>query len=113
MGRSRDRSCRNHPPLAPPFARGGKGRHEIGMKSAACAGRNFSSPQPHAADRELGLFSWSIPPSFVPSHNMPMTNNTNNWLCFGAFLETGDLHDQADLVGTRVVALMVLDRQYQ
>ncbi len=32
------------------------------------------------------MFSGSIPPSFVLSHNMPMINTTSNWLCFGAFL---------------------------
>ena len=32
-----------------------------------------------------GLFSCSIPPSFVLSHNMSMTNTMSNWLCFGAF----------------------------
>ena len=45
----------------------------------------FSRPAPHAAGRELGLFSGSIPPSFVLSHNMPMINTTSNWLRFGAF----------------------------
>jgi len=34
----------------------------------------------------LGSFSCSIPPSFVPSHNMPMINATSNWLRFGVFL---------------------------
>ena len=29
--------------------------------------------------RELGSFPCSIPPSFVPSHNMPMINTTSNW----------------------------------
>ena len=45
MGRSCDRSCRNHPPC-PPFARGGKGRHEIGMNSSRLVRRpTSSSPQ--------------------------------------------------------------------
>jgi hypothetical protein len=39
-----------------------------------------------ADGRKLGSFSCSIPPSFVLSHNMPMTNTTSNWLRFGAFL---------------------------
>ncbi len=34
----------------------------------------------------MGLFSCSIPPSFVLSHHVPMVNTTSNWLCFGAFL---------------------------
>src|SRR5208337_1984413 len=33
----------------------------------------------------MGLFSCSIPPSFVLSHNMTMINNTSNWLCSGVF----------------------------
>ncbi len=41
---------------------------------------------PRPAGRELGLFSCSIPPSFVLSHHVPMVNTTSNWLCFGAFL---------------------------
>ena len=45
----------------------------------------FSRPAPRAAGRELGLFSGSIPPWFVLSHNLPRINITSNWLCFGAF----------------------------
>ena len=37
------------------------------------------------ASRKLGLFSCSIRPSFVLSHNMQMINTTSNWLCSGAF----------------------------
>src|SRR5271157_1729818 len=33
----------------------------------------------------MGLFSCSIPPSFVLSHNMSIINTTSNWLCSGAF----------------------------
>ncbi len=39
-----------------------------------------------AAGRKLGLFSGSIPPAFVLSHNITMINTTSNWLCSGAFL---------------------------
>ena len=46
----------------------------------------FSRPTPFAAGRELASFSCSIPPSFVLSYNMPMTNTTSNWLRLGAFL---------------------------
>src|SRR5271166_2837813 len=46
----------------------------------------FSRPTPHAAGRELGSFSCSIPPSFVLSHNMPRINTMSNWLRLGAFL---------------------------
>ncbi len=45
----------------------------------------FSRPTPFAVGRKLGSFPCSIPPSFVLSHNMPMTNNTNNWLCLAWF----------------------------
>ena len=38
-----------------------------------------------AGGRKLGLFSCSIPPSIVLSHNMSMTNTMSNWLCSGAF----------------------------
>src|SRR5208337_3846019 len=38
-----------------------------------------------AAVRKLGLFSSSILPWFVISHNMSMINTTSNWLCSGAF----------------------------
>src|SRR5271157_5726279 len=34
----------------------------------------------------MGLFSCSIPPSFVVSPNVPMSNTRAVWLCFGAFL---------------------------
>ena len=34
----------------------------------------------------MGLFSCSIPPWFVLSCNLPMTNARAIWLCFGAFL---------------------------
>jgi len=34
----------------------------------------------------MGLFSCSIPPSFVLSYNMTTINTTSNWLCSGAFL---------------------------
>ena len=46
----------------------------------------FSRPTPHAAGRELGLFSGSIPPWFVLSNNLSTTNTRAIWLCFGAFL---------------------------
>ncbi len=46
----------------------------------------FSRPAPHAAGRELGLFSGSIPPWFVPSNDLSITNTRAIWLCFGAFL---------------------------
>src|SRR5208337_4576159 len=36
--------------------------------------------------REMGLFSCSIPPWFVLSNNLSMTNARAIWLCFGAFL---------------------------
>ena len=42
-------------------------------------------PTPFAVGRKLGSFPCSIPPSFVLSYNMPMTNNTNNWLCLAWF----------------------------
>ena len=38
-----------------------------------------------APGRELGLFSCSIPPGFVISHNMPTINTTSDWLLFGRF----------------------------
>src|SRR5208337_130571 len=38
-----------------------------------------------AAGREMGLFSGSIPPWFVLSHNISTINTTTNWLCSGAF----------------------------
>ena len=41
---------------------------------------------PLGLPRELALFSWSIPPSFVVSPNVPMCNTRSVWLCFGAFL---------------------------
>jgi len=44
------------------------------------------SPRAPRHRPEMGSFSGSIPPSFVLSHNMPMTNTTSNWLCSGAFL---------------------------
>jgi hypothetical protein len=34
----------------------------------------------------LALFAWSIPPWFVLSPNLPVTNTRAVWLCFGAFL---------------------------
>ena len=46
----------------------------------------FSRPTPHAAGRELGSFSLWIPPSFVLSPNVPVTNARSIWLRFGAFL---------------------------
>jgi hypothetical protein len=56
---------------------------ELFSRHDACDRRG--SPEPHAAGRELGLISWSIPPSFVVSHNMSMINTTSNWLCFCSF----------------------------
>jgi len=46
----------------------------------------FSRPAPHAAGRELGLFSCSIPPWFALSNNLSTTNARPIWLRFGAFL---------------------------
>ncbi len=46
----------------------------------------FSRPAPHAAGRELGLFSGSIPPWFVLSNNLSTINTRAIWLCFGTFL---------------------------
>ena len=46
----------------------------------------FSRPAPHAAGRQLGLFSGSIPPWFVLSNNLSTINARAIWLCFGAFL---------------------------
>ena len=43
MGRPCDWSCRDHPPY-PPFARGGNGRNEIGMKRSLCKTNSFTSP---------------------------------------------------------------------
>src|SRR5271157_6303046 len=37
----------------------------------------------------MGSFSCSIPPSFVLSHNIPVTNATSNWLRFAHFLASG------------------------
>ena len=42
-------------------------------------------PQP-IDPRKLALFAWSIPPWFVLSPNLPVTNTRAVWLCFGAFL---------------------------
>src|SRR5208282_2655642 len=42
-------------------------------------------PTPHASHRWV-CFSGSIPPLFVLSPNMPMTNTRAIWLRFGAFL---------------------------
>ena len=56
---------------------------ELFSRHDACDRRG--SPEPHAAGRELGLISWSIPPSLVVSHNMSMINTTSNWLCFCSF----------------------------
>jgi hypothetical protein len=49
------------------------------------AGSSHTCLRRIAAGRKLGLFSCSIPPWFVISHNMPMINTTSNWLCSGAF----------------------------
>src|SRR5208337_5020752 len=49
------------------------------------AGSSHTCLRRIAAGRELGMFSCSIPPSFVLSHNMSMINTTSNWLCSGAF----------------------------
>jgi hypothetical protein len=43
-------------------------------------------PCPPATCRELGSFPSQIPPWFVLSRNMPMTNNRAIWLRSGAFL---------------------------
>ena len=43
MGRPCDWSCRDHPPY-PPFARGGKGRNEIGMNAQLVQDQLFTSP---------------------------------------------------------------------
>ena len=43
LGRPCDWSCRDHPPY-PPFARGGKGRNEIGMKAQLVQDQLFTSP---------------------------------------------------------------------
>ncbi len=42
-------------------------------------------PAPRAAGRELGLFSCSIPPSFVLSHHVPMVNTTSNGFVLALF----------------------------
>jgi len=49
-------------------------------------GLQATARDPPTAGRELALFSWSIPPSFVVSPNVPMFNTRAVWLCFGAFL---------------------------
>ncbi len=49
-------------------------------------GLQTTARDPPTAGRELALFSWSIPPSFVVSPNVPMLNTRAIWLCFGAFL---------------------------
>ena len=48
MGRHCDWSCRDGttPPYPPPFARGGKGRNEIGMKVQLVQDQLFTSPAP-------------------------------------------------------------------
>jgi len=46
----------------------------------------FSRPAPQTTGRELGLFSGSIPPWFVLSNDLSITNTRAIWLCFGAFL---------------------------
>jgi hypothetical protein len=43
MGRPCDWSCLDHPPY-PPFARGGKGRNEIGMNAQLVQDQLFTSP---------------------------------------------------------------------
>ena len=50
------------------------------------AGSSHTCLRRIAAGRKLGLFSCSIPPSFVLSHNLSMTNTTSNWLCLALFL---------------------------
>ncbi len=45
------------------------------------ATRHFSRSTPLAAVRKLALFSGSISPWFVLSHNIPMINTDSNWLC--------------------------------
>ena len=44
------------------------------------------APRPQTSGRELGLFSGSIPPWFVLSNDLSITNTRAIWLCFGAFL---------------------------
>src|SRR5208337_5506537 len=60
----------------------GRGASGVISLSSHSVATDYCSPSPR---RELGLFSGSIPPSFVLSHNIPMINTTSNWLCFGAF----------------------------
>jgi hypothetical protein len=52
MGRPCDWSCRDHHPY-PPFARGGKGRNEIGMKVQLVQDQLFTSPASHWAGGKL------------------------------------------------------------
>src|SRR5271157_5661562 len=42
--------------------------------------------RPLVASRKLGSFACPIPPWFVLSCELPMTNTRANWLRFGAFL---------------------------
>ena len=52
----------------------------------------FSRPTPFAVGRKLASFSCSIPPLFVLSHSMPMTNTTGKLASFWRFsLTTGSL----------------------
>ena len=64
MGRPCDWSCRDHPPY-PPFARGGKGRNEIGMKAQLVQDQLFTSPEPLCRppfpDAEPVLGPWRPP----------------------------------------------------
>ncbi len=91
---------RNGPSLPPCVAKAEMstaGRLEVekgGVRAASNARHPLTSNltphaprrSPLAAGRELGLISWSIPPSFVVSPNVPMSNTLAVWLCFGAFL---------------------------
>ncbi len=52
------------------------------------AGSSHTCLRRIAAGRKLGLFSCSIPPSFVLSRNMSMVNTTSNSALFGAFWTT-------------------------
>ena len=68
---------------------GGTGPPTFGRREAWLAPNvPFAAGPPlHAPCRrpEMGLFSGSIPPWFVLSHNITTINTTSNWLCSDAF----------------------------
>ena len=76
------------------------------------------APRPAPRAENWVRFSWSIPPSFVLSHNMPMINTTSNWLCSGAFLSPSCMSLQfywplATVLVSLVTLLTLHDRRGQ